>query len=701
MGGRKRFYSCQENMEEVERSLKIRNNSKKRPRTEKTQAKTVKTGVKHLPIENRGSMIQVRCRYYKNKESELEDVFEDDEEADEEEEKVEKEEERSPERKKKKCQNKNEAMNNNVNSTKLTTKNMIDKEQSSDKDREENIEKGKEENEKKRKESEISIWCEEDVEIWDKRLKEINEKSPSKECIDCEKKYHAEYASETKKKCIICNESEHGCLKENSCKLSKGYVWICKECKEITESKDVDILEKIREEIMKITKDKKRSYDHNDINKRKLETESKMNENPSMKEASSNEKKGKVRSLSDSGILNYQKTTISQSDLISLNGCNWINDSIISLWSEHLQKEVYRENNRILFLSPSVTQAIKIGERKDIPLILNPTEAWLKNYIFLPVNDNVSPSTQGGNHWSLLIYSKNDKMWYHFDSIQGSNNKHARNIVERLNIYLDFKDTPVMTETKCTQQNDSYNCGAFVMLYTQIMANRTINNIPLGDACYVNRQEADHMRKRVLDLVQKKGSGEKTQDIRKGTEKETAERVNPAQEQELRKTIEHRKTCTNWVRGDCRQRQICPFGHPQLCPEILETGECTDLHCSLYHPKICRNSKNYGKCLRGKSCYFTHIKRKVWKTNVESYPKQNFMDKHESYQNKENKNNDNNYKQQRPKPQNYSNKSAWSKNREDFLEHPAYLNWEILKTPIMERAAEILAERMMRENHHY
>ncbi|CAL4122566.1 unnamed protein product [Meganyctiphanes norvegica] len=151
MGGRKRFYSCQENMEEVERSLKIRNNSKKRPRTEKTQAKTVKTGVKHLPIENRGSMIQVRCRYYKNKESELEDVFEDDEEADEEEEKVEKEEERSPERKKKKCQNKNEAMNNNVNSTKLTTKNMIDKEQSSDKDREENIEKGKEENEKKKR----------------------------------------------------------------------------------------------------------------------------------------------------------------------------------------------------------------------------------------------------------------------------------------------------------------------------------------------------------------------------------------------------------------------------------------------------------------------------------------------------------------------------------------------------------------------
>ena len=187
--------------------------------------------------------------------------------------------------------------------------------------------------------------------------------------------------------------------------------------------------------------------------------------------------------------------------------------------------------------------------------------------------------------------------WFHFDSSQGANKKQANLIAYRMRPYVG---TSRIIESKCTQQDDSYNCGAFLMLYAEIAANRAVTNISMEKACYVDRLDVTNMRRRVLEVSQHnrwKGTIHMGENI--------PERRRRSTERESEKTVEKKKTCSSWVRGDCRLKDACSYLHPMLCPEIMETGVCTQNYCSLYHPKMCRKEIKYGNCINGKRCYFT------------------------------------------------------------------------------------------------
>ncbi|CAL4091567.1 unnamed protein product, partial [Meganyctiphanes norvegica] len=132
-------------------------------------------------------------------------------------------------------------------------------------------------------------------------------------------------------------------------------------------------------------------------------------------------------------------TTIRESDMVSLKEGNWINDSIVAFWLEYLQREICGEDKGILFVSPAMSQIIKLGEKNDIDYNLNAIGAWRNDYLFLPVNNNESKELQGGSHWSLLVYSRFDNAWYHYDSLEGANTNPALKLVERLNMYLEFE----------------------------------------------------------------------------------------------------------------------------------------------------------------------------------------------------------------------------------------------------------------------
>merc|ERR1712055_84378 len=77
-----------------------------------------------------------------------------------------------------------------------------------------------------------------------------------KNCIDCNKNYCAEY-NKMNIRCLLCNSNSHGCIKEELCKsdkpceTSKGFVWLCTQCRDFIESKDTDFSKNLREEIMK------------------------------------------------------------------------------------------------------------------------------------------------------------------------------------------------------------------------------------------------------------------------------------------------------------------------------------------------------------------------------------------------------------------------------------------------------------------
>ena len=59
----------------------------------------------------------------------------------------------------------------------------------------------------------------------------------------------------------------------------------------------------------------------------------------------------------------------------------------------------------------------------------------------MAVNDN-KVNKSGGQHWSLLVYTAKENLWYHYDSLKNFNLEEARFLVGRLQEYIRPGATP-------------------------------------------------------------------------------------------------------------------------------------------------------------------------------------------------------------------------------------------------------------------
>lgn len=124
-------------------------------------------------------------------------------------------------------------------------------------------------------------------------------------------------------------------------------------------------------------------------------------------------------------VLSFHEVLLHQSDVDLLNGPHWLNDTIISFYFEYLEKVVFKNANDLLFVSPEVTQCIKMVSVNEITTFLQPLGIQNKKFVFFALNDNNEPDMAGGSHWSLLLYSKPDGSFFHIDSSSGSNHNVA------------------------------------------------------------------------------------------------------------------------------------------------------------------------------------------------------------------------------------------------------------------------------------
>ena len=489
--------------------------------------------------------------------------------------------------------------------------------------------------------------------IPEKQHKKPDENTTRKKCIDCNKSYYTKQTLKNKKKCLICKCGEHGCIKENNCRTSKGDFWICRECKESVESKNIlNIPEEPREEIeLKGMKRKRKDSESNDHKEIEKETEANPNEKNDMNKITNGNKK--VESTNDNVYLSKYNTTIKESDIKYIKGRNWINDSLLTLWMKHLQQVVHNKNENILFVLPTIAQILKIGDAKDLNETLCSLGAFWMEHIIIPVNDN-SGKKEGGNHWSLLIYNKHDDKWYHFDSQQGSNIKHARRLVGNVNPYVSINTQPALVETCCTQQNNSYDCGAFVMVHAKVAARMAIEGEKL-DKCYVDKREATKVREILYNLIsleiqfeKSRGYTEKEKDedqdkknsnkkdrkreevkefiaaicgeekISENTKrdilkyfdgKNNNEKTNMEENNQIQPKIE--RVCINWAKDTCKKGESCIYKHPVRCEEIMKKGYCEYRHCKYYHPLVCKDNLNQNICRRGHRCTYRHINRET------------------------------------------------------------------------------------------
>ena len=516
----------------------------------------------------------------------------------------------------------------------------------------------------------------------EKPPKKTEDNTKRKVCIDCNETYCAEQTSKNRNKCLVCKLSEHGCMKgNNNCKISKGSFWMCKECIETVESKNlINLLEKIREETeMQGMKRKRKKSESESNNHKKIngeETEKDLNEESgdNMKKTPTNVKETNQASEDKVNLSKYDMV-IDESDIMLLTGSNWINDTIITLWMKHLQQVDHGNNDKVLFVLPTITQLLKIGDTKDIDKTLDSIEAWWKDYIILPVNDNNSVNKEGGSHWSLLIFSRPDNTWYHYDSNQGSNIRHAHRLVNRVNKYLSPEITPTLVERKCTQQNNSYDCGAFAMVFAQIAGRRAIKGEPM-DNCIVDRTEATKIREKVYELIASERQPTKTggksengrkkvkdqkvrdkkdkegteikefiasicgeanisdttkRDIKKYYDVENEQELKTKNERKEQMQIKIESVCRYWANDTCKKGESCIYQHPVRCEETLMKGYCNQSkygQCDYYHPKICWDNLKQERCRRGDRCTFRHIFREKIGYNMKY---ENFVQPRDNY----------------------------------------------------------------------
>lgn len=171
-------------------------------------------------------------------------------------------------------------------------------------------------------------------------------------------------------------------------------------------------------------------------------------------------------------ILSYHNSLLHAADVQLLRGPFWLNDQIISFYLEYLEHERYAAHrDRLLFVSPEVTQCMKLVPAEEIGIFLEPLGAATKQFIFFPINDHQLDSA-GGSHWSLLVFSRPDRQFYTIDSFSECNRSATRGFVGHVGQALgalhpaeQMRNSPgtEIVTLRCAQQTNGYDCGLHVL----------------------------------------------------------------------------------------------------------------------------------------------------------------------------------------------------------------------------------------------
>ena len=170
----------------------------------------------------------------------------------------------------------------------------------------------------------------------------------------------------------------------------------------------------------------------------------------------------------DKVVVSFCDSIIRQSDLKLLEGPHWLNDRIIGFYFEYLFEKEFDSSDKLVFISPEVCQFLKMSRKEELEVFLEPLNLDTKDLIVLAVNNNDSERS-GGSHWSLLMFSKQAREFFHFDSSSGMNYEPARQLASNTHSYLmsklQYEDRYAMRikEVPVIQQTNGYDCGIHVL----------------------------------------------------------------------------------------------------------------------------------------------------------------------------------------------------------------------------------------------
>ena len=130
----------------------------------------------------------------------------------------------------------------------------------------------------------------------------------------------------------------------------------------------------------------------------------------------------------------------------------------------------FDNSSKICFMSPEVSQFLKLVSSQEIPVFLEPLTLEEKEIILLAVNNASDPDQPGGSHWSLLIFSSQAKEFFHLDSSGSMNEFDAKLLAKKLFDFLvkkfdrfDFR----FSEVPVIKQTNGYDCGIHLLSHAE------------------------------------------------------------------------------------------------------------------------------------------------------------------------------------------------------------------------------------------
>ncbi|XP_021494493.1 sentrin-specific protease 8 [Meriones unguiculatus] len=200
----------------------------------------------------------------------------------------------------------------------------------------------------------------------------------------------------------------------------------------------------------------------------------------------------------DPVVLSYMDSLLRQSDVSLLDPPSWLNDHIIGFAFEYFANSQFHDcSDHVCFISPEVTQFIKCTSNPaEIAMFLEPLRLTHKQVVFLAINDN-SNQAAGGTHWSLLVYLQDKNSFFHYDSHSKSNSIHAKQVAGKLKAFLGSKgDKLVFVEEKAPAQQNSYDCGMYVICNTEALCQNLFRRQPesplqLLTPTYITKKRAE------------------------------------------------------------------------------------------------------------------------------------------------------------------------------------------------------------------
>lgn len=172
-----------------------------------------------------------------------------------------------------------------------------------------------------------------------------------------------------------------------------------------------------------------------------------------------------------------------QSKINDASNKNWLNDEDINNYLSYLSKKYAREDT--IMIDPIIS-ALLLHNPKEAGKHLNCLKVKKKKFIILPVND--ADEHGGGSHWSLLFFDGQNNLYWYFDSLNFFNQNKAEKLARNLCTYLDKKEIH-FGSVQCPQQNNSYDCGVFLLYFAHNICNKIKRSSSITENWYFYRSE--------------------------------------------------------------------------------------------------------------------------------------------------------------------------------------------------------------------